>query len=130
MKAAIVVSKEDLMSRVFVSDKAGNLFAMPIGPEHNAVLAAGSVPAGLELVLLRGQCHPDYRHLLAASSLLFQMCESAKMMLEAHGEQLQAVGTPTLINLGLEFESMAANINLAQRQAVEGAATLYANVEK
>lgn len=125
-----MVSKEDLMSRIFVTDQAGNLFALPIGPEHNAVLAAGGVPAGLELVMLRGQCHPEYRHLIAASSLLFQLCEQAKTMFELHSEQLQAVGTPAMMELGIQFENMAGTINVAQRQAIEGAAALYANVQK
>lgn len=127
---AATKTKADIMSSIFVTDGQGNLFAMPIGPEHNAALAAGLVPAGLELVMLRGQCHPEYRHLIAASSLLFQLCEQAKIMFELHGEQLQGVGTPALMELGIQFESMAATINVAQRQAIEGAASLYANVAK
>lgn len=122
--------KADFMSRIFVTDAAGHIFALPIGPEHNAVLAAGGVPPGLELVMLAGQCHPDYRHLVASSLLLFQLVEQAKIMFELHSEQLQAVGNPALMNLGVQFETMAANLNLAQRQAIEGGAALYANVQK
>jgi hypothetical protein len=125
-----VVDKTDLMSRTFVTDMSGNVFALPIGPEHNALLAAGQVPPGLELVLLNGACNPEYKHLLAASLILFQMAEQAKIMFELHGEQLQEVGTPALVDLGVKFEQMAANLNLAQRQAVEGAAVLYGGVKK
>lgn len=125
-----MVDKADLMTRTFVTDMSGNVYALPIGPEHNEILAAGQVPPGLELVLLNGACNPEYKHLLASSLILFQLAEQAKIMFELHGEQLQSVGTPTLVDLGMKFEQMAANLNLAQRQAVEGAAALYGNLQK
>lgn len=128
--ASLVVTSDEIMNRTFVTDPKGNVYSLPIGPEHNAALEAGLKPEGFELVFAASNINPKYGHLLAGAGILFQMCEAAKVMLEAHGEHLQGVGTPALMQVGTQFEAMAANINLAQRQAIEGLAAMVAQTQK
>lgn len=121
---------DEIMNRTFVTDANGNVYSLPIGPEHNAALAAGQPPEGLELVMFGATIHPKYRDLLAASCVMYQMLEAAKTLIEQHGEHLQGVGTPALMTVGVQFEQMAANLNLAQRQAREGLQAMVAQTEK
>lgn len=118
------------MNRTFVTDPYGNVYSLPIGPEHNAALQAGQPPEGFELVMMQAPINPKYHHLLAASCIMYQMIEAAKALIEAHGEHLQNVGTPQLMQVGVQFEQMAANLNLAQRQAREGLRAMVAQTEK
>lgn len=110
----------EIMGRTFVVDNVGNLFSTPIGPEHNARLAQGLPPEGFELVMVKGAVNPKYEHLLVSSAILYQMVECAKTLLETYSEHLFAAGTPDLAQFGQAFEQMAANLNVAQRQATEG----------
>lgn len=125
-----MIKHDDIMNRTFVTDAHGNVYSMPIGPEHNAALAAGQPPEGLELVMFGATVPPKYRDLLAASCVMYQMVEAAKTLIEQHGEHLQGVGTPALMQVGVQFEQMAANLNLAQRQAREGIQAMVAQTEK
>lgn len=124
------IDGQEIMGRTFVVDIVGNVFSMPIGPEHNAKIAKGEAPDGFELVMLKGATNPKYEHLLASSAILYQMVEAAKTLLEAHSEHLYNAGTPTLAQVGASFEQMAANLNLAQRQATEGLQSIVAQVKK
>lgn len=125
-----MIKHDDIMTRTFVTDANGNVYSLPIGPEHNAALAAGQPPEGLELVMFGATVPPKYRDLLAASCVMYQMLEAAKTLIEQHGEHLQGVGTPALMQAGIQFEAMAANLNLAQRQAREGIQAMVAQTEK
>ncbi len=109
-----------MMRRVFVGDDTGNIFSLPVSPVYNGLLAQGVRPPGFELVALSAHINPRYVHLASASLALYQMGEAAKILLEAHGDHLQSIGAPNLTAVGIAFEQMAANINLAQRQAREG----------
>ncbi|QJD54552.1 hypothetical protein [Sphingomonas phage Kharn] len=125
-----MINHDDIMNRTFVTDEHGNVYSLPIGPEHNAALQAGQPPEGFELVVFGAPVNPKYRDLLAASCIMYQMIEAAKTLIEAHGEHLQQVGTPVLITAGVQFEQMAANLNLAQRQAREGLRAMVAQTQK
>ena len=124
------IDANELMNRTFVTDPFGNVFSLPIGPEHNAALEAGVAPEGFEGVFNMASVNPKYRHILSASCVMFQMLEAAKTLIEAHGEHLQDVGTPATMAAGLQFEAMAANLNLAQRQAIEGLQAMVAQTAK
>lgn len=127
---ATVTKHEDIMNVTFVTDAMKNVFCLPIGPEHNAAIAAGRPPEGFELVILGTMVNPKYQDLVAASCIMYQMLEAAKTLIEAHGEHLMSVGTPALMDAGIQFEAMAANLNLAQRQAREGLQAMVAQTEK
>ena len=118
------------MNRTFVTDPNGNVYSLPIGPQHNAALEAGLMPEGFELVFLAGAVNPKYKHVIAGAGILFQMVEAAKTLIEAHGEHLMDVGTPGTMQAGVQFEAMAANLNLAQRQAIEGLQAMVAQTAK
>lgn len=124
------INGPEIMGRTFVTDHVGNLFSMPIGPEHNAAIAKGEPPPGFELVMAKGAVNPKYEHLLAGALILYQMVEAAKTLLEQHSEHLQNAGTPMLMQIGVTFEQMAANLNLAQRQSTEGLAAIVAQSQK
>lgn len=125
-----MIKHDEIMTRTFVVDPYGNVYSLPVGPEHNAALEAGEPPEGFELVMMQAPVNPKYHHLLAGALILYQMCEAAKTLIEAHGEHLQNVGTPGLMQVGVQFEQMAANINLAQRQATEGLQAMVAQTQK
>lgn len=125
-----MIKHDDIMNRTFVTDEHGNVYSLPIGPEHNAALQAGQPPEGFELVVFGAPVNPKYRDLLAASCIMYQMIEAAKTLIEQHGEHLQQVGTPALMTAGVQFEQMAANLNLAQRQAREGLRAMVAQTQK
>jgi hypothetical protein len=127
---AATIKADELMNRTFVTDAMGNVFSLPIGPQHNAALEAGIMPEGFELVFATGGVNPKYRHVVAGAGILFQMVEAAKTLIEAHGEHLMSVGTPALMEAGVQFEAMAANLNLAQRQAIEGLQAMVAQTAK
>lgn len=124
------IKHEEVMGVTFVTDPCLNVFALPIGPEHNEAIAAGRPPEGFELVVLGTMVSPKYQHLVASSCVMYQMIEAAKTLIEAHGEHLQEVGTPNMVALSIQFEQMAANLNLAQRQAREGLQAMVAQTEK
>lgn len=124
------IDKTEIMGRTFVTDHVGNVFSLPIGPEHNEAIAQGVPPPGFELVMVKGAVNPKYEHLLAGALILYQMVEAAKTLLEQHGEHLQNAGTPALMQVGTTFEQMAANLNLAQRQATEGLKAIVAQTQK
>jgi len=126
----MTIDSAEIMGRTFVVDNVGNLFSMPIGPEHNARIAQGIPPVGFELVIAKGSVNPKYEHLLASSVILYQMVEAAKTLLEAHSEHLYNAGTPTMAQIAGAFEQMAANLNLAQRQATEGLKSIVAQSKK
>lgn len=125
-----MIKHDELMNVTFVTDAHNNVFAMPIGPEHNAAIAAGKPPEGFELVALGTMISPKYQDLVAASCVMYQLIEAAKTLIEAHGDHLQGVGTPELMAVGIQFETMAANLDLAQRQAREGLRAIVAQTEK
>lgn len=120
----------EIMGRTFVTDHVGNLFSMPVGPEYNEAISKGVQPPGFELVMVKGAANPKYEHLLAGALILYQMVEAAKTLLEQHSEHLQNAGTPMLMQIGVTFEQMAANLNLAQRQSTEGLAAIVAQSQK
>lgn len=124
------IKAAELMNRTFVTDDVGNVFSLPIGPEHNAALQAGAMPEGFELVFLAGAVNPKYKNVIAGAGILFQMVEAAKTLIEAHGEHLMNTNAPMLMQAGINFEAMAANLNLAQRQAIEGLRAMVAQTEK
>lgn len=130
VSSGATIDANELMNRTFVTDATGNVYSLPIGPEHNAALEAGLAPVGFELVFTSHLVNPKYKHVLASSAILFQMVEAAKTMLAAHGEHLQDTGNPALLAAGIQFEQMAANLNLAQRQAIEGLQAMVANTQK
>lgn len=125
-----MINHDELMNVTFVTDAANNVFALPIGPQHNAAIAAGQPPEGFELVVLGTMVSPKYQDLVASSCIMYQMIEAAKTLIEAHSEHLQDVGTPGTMAIGVQFEQMAANLNLAQRQAREGLKAIVAQSEK
>lgn len=124
------INANELMNRTFVTDAWGNVFSLPIGPEHNAALEAGQMPDGFELVFMAGAVNPKYKHVIAGAGILFQMVEAAKTLIEAHGEHLMNTNAPTLMQAGVQFEALAANLNLAQRQAIEGLQAMVAQTQK
>lgn len=130
VSSGVKIDANELMNRTFVTDPNGNVFSLPIGPEHNAALAAGQMPEGFELVFMGAAVNPKYQSIVAASCVMYQMLEAAKTLIEAHGEHLQDVGTPATMAAGLQFEQMAANLNLAQRQAIEGLPAMVAQTQK
>lgn len=126
----MTIDGQEIMGRAFVVDTVGNVFSMPIGPEHNTRIAQGIPPDGFELVMVKGAVNPKYEHLLASSAILYQMVEAAKTLLEAHSEHLYNAGTPVMAQVAGSFEQMAANLNLAQRQATEGLQAIVAHAKK
>lgn len=118
---------DELMVRTFVTDNVGNVFSLPIGPDFNAILQAGEAPPGFEMVVGGINVNPRYQHLVSAALSLYQVSQAAKVMIEAHMRAAENAGQ---VELSLAFEQMAANLNLAQRAALEGPSLLSSSDTK
>lgn len=123
------IEHEEMLSRAFVTDAMGNLYSLyaPIpGTPRGSIVP----PDGIERVYYGEAINPKYQHILSAGLILYQMAEQAKIIFEAHADTLAQLGTPMGGELSLVFEQMAANLNLSQRHAIEGAQALGDQVRK
>jgi hypothetical protein len=104
----------------FVMDMFKNIFAVPIGPEHNEALLRGEMPVGGRMVSIGTAVNPEFHNLFHASLALYQMAVTGRDILLQHADALDRAGTPGTIELSSIFQQQAANFNLVIRQANEG----------
>lgn len=113
-------AKPEWLGTCFVMDTANNIFAVPIGPEHNEALSRGEMPVGGRLVSIGTAVSPEFHNLFHASLALYQMSVTARDILVQHADALDRAGSDATIGLAAVFQQQAANLNLVIRQANQG----------
>ena len=113
-------AKPEWLETCFVMDTFNNIFAVPVGPEHNEALLRGDLPVGGRMVSVGTAVNPEFHNLFHASLALYQMSVTARDILLQHADALDRAGTNTTIELASVFQQQAANLNLVIRQANQG----------